>query len=152
MSTKRWEAKRFGKVGDFLAARGGAKDRRTKDLLPEYVKNLQAVVAQIEKEESTGKDDEKPKSEAEEDAWFKKKRQGFKEKEQRILQEKFERTFGTWKESDWKTFEDAYDGSLLSGIPLGAIIGISREYPDVDLLGALTPEGQAILCSGTAAS
>jgi pimeloyl-ACP methyl ester carboxylesterase len=45
------------------------------------------------------------------------------------------------------TFEDTYDGSLLSGIPLGAIIGISREYPDVDLLGALTPLGQAIVAS-----
>jgi hypothetical protein len=45
------------------------------------------------------------------------------------------------------TFEDAYDGSLLSGIPLGAIIGISREFPDVDLLGALTPEGRAMVAS-----
>ena len=45
------------------------------------------------------------------------------------------------------TFEDVYDGSLLSGIPLGAIIGISREYPDVDLLGALTPQGRAIVAS-----
>jgi pimeloyl-ACP methyl ester carboxylesterase len=45
------------------------------------------------------------------------------------------------------TFEDVYDGSLLSGIPLGAIIGISREFPDVDLLGALTSEGQAMVAS-----
>jgi hypothetical protein len=45
------------------------------------------------------------------------------------------------------TFEDAYDGSVLSGIPLGAIIGISREFPDVDLLGALTPQGQAMVAS-----
>jgi hypothetical protein len=45
------------------------------------------------------------------------------------------------------TFEDVYDGSLLSGIPLGAIIGIRREFPDVDLLGALTPEGQAMVAS-----
>jgi pimeloyl-ACP methyl ester carboxylesterase len=46
-----------------------------------------------------------------------------------------------------RSFEDVYDGSLLSGIPLGALIGISREYPDVDLLGALTPEGQAMVTS-----
>ncbi len=45
------------------------------------------------------------------------------------------------------TFEDVYDGSLLSGIPLGAIIGISREFPDVDLLGALTPQGRAMVSS-----
>ena len=46
-----------------------------------------------------------------------------------------------------RTFEDVYDGSLLSGIPLGAIIGISREFPEVDLLGALTPQGQAMVAS-----
>ena len=45
------------------------------------------------------------------------------------------------------TFEDAYDGSILSGIPLGALIGISREYPDVDLAGALTPQGRAIVAA-----
>jgi hypothetical protein len=45
------------------------------------------------------------------------------------------------------TFEEAYDGSILSGIPLGAIIGISRESPDVDLRGALTPDGQAMVAS-----
>jgi hypothetical protein len=45
------------------------------------------------------------------------------------------------------TFEDVYDGSLLSGIPLGAIIGISREFPDVDLFAALTPQGQAMVAS-----
>jgi hypothetical protein len=45
------------------------------------------------------------------------------------------------------TFEDVYDGSLLSGIPLGAIIGISREFPDVDLLGSLTSQGQAMVAS-----
>jgi hypothetical protein len=46
-----------------------------------------------------------------------------------------------------ETFEDVYDGSILSGIPLGALIGISREFPDVDLLGALTLEGQAMVAS-----
>ena len=46
-----------------------------------------------------------------------------------------------------RTFEDAYDGSIFSGIPLGGIIGMSREFPDVDLLGALTPQGQAMVAS-----
>lgn len=45
------------------------------------------------------------------------------------------------------TFEDVYDGSLLSGVPLGAIIGISREFPDVDLVGALNPQGKALVAS-----
>jgi Secretory lipase len=37
-------------------------------------------------------------------------------------------------------FEDA---NLLSGIPFGVVIGISRGFPDVDLVGVLTPQGQA---------
>jgi pimeloyl-ACP methyl ester carboxylesterase len=45
------------------------------------------------------------------------------------------------------TFEDAYDGSLLSGVPLGAIIGVSREHPEVDLQGALNPRGQAMVAA-----
>jgi hypothetical protein len=44
-------------------------------------------------------------------------------------------------------FEDVYDGSVLSGIPFGALIGISREFPDVDLLGSLTPKGRAMVAS-----
>jgi pimeloyl-ACP methyl ester carboxylesterase len=36
------------------------------------------------------------------------------------------------------------DGNLLSGVPFGAVIGISRAFPDVDLLGVLTPQGQAM--------
>jgi hypothetical protein len=45
------------------------------------------------------------------------------------------------------TFEDAYDGSFFSGIPLGAIIGVSREFDDVDLAGSLTPQGRALVAS-----
>jgi hypothetical protein len=37
------------------------------------------------------------------------------------------------------------DGNILSGIPFGGVIGISRGSPDVDLLGALTPQGQAMV-------
>ena len=42
------------------------------------------------------------------------------------------------------TYEDVYDGSFISGIPFGALIGISREFSHVDLLGALTPQGQVM--------
>jgi hypothetical protein len=39
------------------------------------------------------------------------------------------------------------DGNLLSGVPFGAVIGLSRGFPDVDLRGSLTPEGQAIVAA-----
>jgi hypothetical protein len=96
---------------DFLAARGGAKDKRTKDLLPEYMRNLMAVVADVRKEDGAtkGAEAQKPKTEEEEDAMFKSRQQGYKQREQKILEESFKRTFGDWTESDWKAFEDAYD-------------------------------------------
>jgi hypothetical protein len=37
------------------------------------------------------------------------------------------------------------DGNLLSGVPFAAVIGVSRGFPDVDLLGVLTPHGQAMV-------
>ena len=99
---------------DYLAARGGARDKRTKELLPEYMKNLVEVVSEIRKEEETskGKDEAKPKTEAEEDAMFKKRRQSYKVKEQRILEDTFRRTFGAWSDADWKSFEAAYDKAV----------------------------------------
>jgi hypothetical protein len=36
------------------------------------------------------------------------------------------------------------DGNLLSGIPFGAVVGLSRGFPDIDLLGVLTPQGHAL--------
>jgi hypothetical protein len=39
------------------------------------------------------------------------------------------------------------DGNLLSGVPFGAVIGVSRGVPDVDLLGVLTPHGQAMVAA-----
>ena len=103
-----------GQLVDFLAARGGAKDRRTKDLLPAYMRNLQAVVAEVTKEDEAakGKTAKKPKTEEEEDAMFKEVRQGLKKKEQRILEDTFKRTFADWKDSDWKAFEDSYEKAV----------------------------------------
>jgi hypothetical protein len=39
------------------------------------------------------------------------------------------------------------DGNLLSGIPFGAVIGISRGFPDVDLHAVLTPQGRAMVAA-----
>lgn len=38
-------------------------------------------------------------------------------------------------------------GNLFSGIPFGAIIGLSRGFPDVDLHGVLTPNGNAMVAA-----
>jgi Secretory lipase len=46
--------------------------------------------------------------------------------------------------SSTKIFDD---GSLFSGLAVGTCIGLSRAYPDVDLLGVLTPQGEALVAS-----
>ena len=46
-----------------------------------------------------------------------------------------------------RTFEDVYDGSILSGIPLGGIIGVAREHPEVDLSTGFNPQGQAVVAA-----
>jgi hypothetical protein len=43
-------------------------------------------------------------------------------------------------------FEEA---NLLSGIPFGAVIGLNRGFPEVDLLGVLTPQGKAMVAAAT---
>lgn len=46
--------------------------------------------------------------------------------------------------SSTRLFED---GSLFSGIALGACIGLSREDPAIDLHGVLTPQGRAVVAA-----
>jgi acetyl esterase/lipase len=39
------------------------------------------------------------------------------------------------------------DGNIFSGLTVASLVGMSRGFPDVDLLGALTPQGQAIVAA-----
>jgi hypothetical protein len=39
------------------------------------------------------------------------------------------------------------DGNIFSGLAVASLVGISRGFPDVDLLGALTPQGQAMVAA-----
>jgi hypothetical protein len=100
-------------VGFFVTGKA-SRDKRTKNLLSEYVKNLQALVRDIKKEDEAkgGETAKKPETEAEEDALFKNRAQGYKAKEQRLLGESFKRTFVGWDAGDWKSFEEAFQKSL----------------------------------------
>jgi hypothetical protein len=39
------------------------------------------------------------------------------------------------------------DGNILSGLTVASLVGMSRGFPDVDLLGVLTPQGQAMVAA-----
>jgi len=91
-----------------------SKDRRTKTVLSEYMRNLKDVALELKKEKNGGGDDApaRPKTEEEEDAWFKEQKQSFKAGEQRLLQETFQRTFLGWADDDWKKFQEAYEKTI----------------------------------------
>ena len=100
-------------VGFFLTGKA-AREKRTKELLPDYMRNLQTIVKDLKKESETGTGaaEKKPQTEEEEDAMFKSRQQGYKAKEQHLLEESFQRTFAGWSADDWKRFEEAFQKSL----------------------------------------
>lgn len=90
------------------------KNKKTKDLLCEYMRNLRAVALEVKKETAEKKGEVKagPKTEEEEDAWFKNQQQGFRDAERRFVDETCKRTFVGWSDDDWKKFQEAYEKSL----------------------------------------
>jgi hypothetical protein len=120
----------------FLISPAAQRNPRTKDLLPTYLRNLKIVVEEIKAEEkgtkekagpesgpesgpdgegapkNDGETPKKPQTEEEEEAAFKAEQTRWKDREQRIVDQSFERTFGAWSEKDWADFEKAYFASL----------------------------------------
>jgi hypothetical protein len=99
-------------VGFFLTG-AASKNKKTRDVLTDYLKNLKLVVDAIDaEEEQSGKKALIPKTEEEEEEHFKKKRNEWKEKEKRIMEEAWQRTFGSWSDKDWEQFEQLYKKAI----------------------------------------
>lgn len=98
----------------FFVTGAAQRSKRTKNLLPDYMRNVAEVAQAIKKEEEgkKGEGAKKPQTEEEEDAMFKARAQGYKASEKRLLEESLQRTFAGWTEADWKKFEEAYQQSL----------------------------------------
>jgi len=86
----------------------GTKSKKTRDIFRSYLMNLAAVTAEIKQEEKDKDTDKKPTTEEEEDEYFKAKKNAWKEKEKRVLEETFNRTFAGWKDKDWNTLTAVY--------------------------------------------
>jgi hypothetical protein len=99
---------------DFFVTGKAAREKRTKDLLADYMRNVQKIAGEIKKEDESkkGEASKAPKTEEEEDAMFRERHKGYKEKEKRLLEEAFQRTFLGWDAGDWKRLEEAYLKSL----------------------------------------
>jgi len=111
----------------FMTVGAGSKGK-TKAAMRDYVGNLESVLSEIEEEEKAERDrkrkekkaaeeeaeendeeySDEPKNEEEEEALIKERADAIKAKERRILEETFQRTFGSWSARDWTSFENAY--------------------------------------------
>lgn len=104
----RWKTDEASALVRYLTIGPGSKNKKTKDIIFRYLQNLADVTAEIKKEEDAKGSSDKPKTEEEEDAYFKQKQNAWKEKEKRIMEETFNRTFVNWTTRDWKTFTNSY--------------------------------------------
>lgn len=102
----------------FFVNGNAARTKRTKDLLPEYMRALKSVAEAIRAEKlakkEAGKDAgaKKPTTEEEEEKLFREERTALKDADQRLLQETFQRAFVGWTDRDWNEFQDAFQKSI----------------------------------------
>ncbi len=94
----------------FFVTGPASRNPRTKNVLTDYIKALKSVQMALKAEADAKGDaaDKKPQTEEEEDAAFKGQRQGYKDKEKRILEETKKKAFPGWTDKDWDAFEDIY--------------------------------------------
>ncbi len=92
----------------FLLVGAGSKNRLTKGILEDYFTNLQLVIAAIDEEEDGGEKQKEATTEEEEEARFKARQARAKENADRVRDETFAATFGSWSDKDWLQFEKLY--------------------------------------------
>jgi hypothetical protein len=100
-----------GALVAFFLTGAASKNKQTKDVLTDYLKNLKSVVDAVEKEADASagkKKDGEPKTEEDEDEAFKSERQAWKQREKRIMEEVWHKTFSGWTDFEWKRFEEIY--------------------------------------------
>jgi hypothetical protein len=104
-----------GALVGYLMTGPGSKDKRTKDLLPTYIKNVQAVLAEFaaeDKKESEKDGKKEASTEEEEDAAVKSKGEARKQRLKKVVDAALDRTCKGWTADDWKRFEDSYLKSI----------------------------------------
>jgi hypothetical protein len=96
----------------YLLTGKASRSPKTKTLLRDYLLNLQQVVAEIEAEEAAAADDDaetkRPQTEEEEEEMHKARRSSWEAAERRLIDAAWQRTFGSWSNSDWESFEKGY--------------------------------------------
>ena len=98
----------------FLTVGPGSKSKKTKQVFWKYMQALQSVTARIKKEKDKEgfKGNETPKTEAEEDEYYKKSQTEWKGKEREVLDEAFQATFVGWDDKDWKSLDKSFQRTI----------------------------------------
>lgn len=98
----------------FLLDGDGAKNKKYREIIPSYVKNLKLVLEEqkdVVEEKEPGAADT-PETEEEEEERFRKRRENLRDKEKEFLEKVFERTFADWSSKDWEKFEKDFLKSI----------------------------------------
>jgi hypothetical protein len=103
----RWKRDEASCLVRYLLVGPGSKNKKTKDLIWQYMEHLARVTAEIKEEEKI-LDKDKPTTEEEEEEHFKRNQNKWEKREKRVLDETFKRTFSGWDEKDWKAVTAAY--------------------------------------------
>ena len=89
-----------------------ARSKIHREIIPEYLTNLRVVLDELQAEDDRRGEDPVPTNEEEETALMQKRRERILEREAKILELTFERTFGDWDRGDWLGLERAFGRSL----------------------------------------
>lgn len=98
----------------FLLAGDGSKNKKYKEIIPNYLKNLKLVLEEtkdLEEEKVPGAADA-PETEEEEEERFRKLQENYKDREKEFLEKVFDRTFADWSQKDWDKLEKAFTKSI----------------------------------------
>lgn len=90
-----------------------SRTRKTRQILSDYLGNLTALLHELEAEEpEEPEDDAAPATEEEEEKLFEERKKWFENREARILDGTFQRTFAGWSDAQWRSLQREFRRSL----------------------------------------
>lgn len=91
-----------------------ARSKKTRQLLTDYMGNLNQVLGELESKDGKDQDKDKPppKNEEEEERLYKQRQEWLKSRERALLDQSLARTFPGWSSADWKSLDREFRRSL----------------------------------------
>lgn len=98
----------------FLLEGDGAKNKKYREIIPSYLKNLKALLEEdaTKEKESEPEGGGSPQTEEEEEEMFRNRRTKLREREEEFLERVFNRTFSGWSTKDFEKLDKAFLKSI----------------------------------------